>query len=481
MPKYLFITYGEAGWRGVQMRAVRIAQYLPKEEVLFWNMYDDSIIREWGYKVQKCDASLVHPAGVRLPPSVHVVIFADLPTNELLQYSVLKASQQQDVKIVVCDQLYRRGQTHEHYFQIISQQVDLVLLNSLSFLKTEETEKIKIFPPQIEKKFTKKTAEEVRKKYRIPPDYLILFGSGYHDKVRESITFFTQGLTKHYKKFCTLLSDPTVDHIIHTNDNVILTPFTTGDAYFDLLHASDITLVKFGFLQILESLALHKPTVVMGEPGQLLQDSHALDPLLRNALRLENDPFDYLHQLVTDPGVRQKVVAQIQKLHDGDLFGGKKAAEAILGLSHTKPKTKYVHPKRLAVLINEEILEYRDWIQKENVYPLGIIWSMPKEKEVIKRIPTRLLDKTIKDFQQKSGDLLPISFHHLFIFSPRKYDGIMAIDDWYETWIEQIESLMQQATVIYISSQGKKVMSTLLKSNSSMKKSRVINAKHIVS
>ncbi|QQG44227.1 MAG: hypothetical protein HYW86_05205 [Candidatus Roizmanbacteria bacterium] len=470
MIKYLFITYGQAGWRGVQMRALRIANYFNKSEVLFWNLYDSSLIEEWGFAVENKPSGLVLSNDIVFPKETEVVIFADIPTNEFFQYSVYQAAIQKKIKIVICDQLYRREQMKEGVFKMLAENCDLFLLNSLSFLNNESNSNIKILPPQIEHNFKKKDKNYICQKYGIPLNATILFGSGYHPRLYKKIKLFTQRLSVYYKQFYTIVSAPKSLQKVKKEGHLITIPFVNGEEYFKLLYAVDIVLVKFGFLQILESLALNKPTVVLGEAGKLLQDKSVIDPTLRRALKLnlknDDELFNYLKKLVIDQSYRKKVIQENKKLHNGVFFGAKKAASEIKKLVENKQFLRKIYPNKIAILINQEIFEYKQWLAEEkNIYPLCILWSMPNGLEVIKRLPKPLLNKTVKDFQIKQKDeILPHSFKNIFIFSPRKYDGFTSIPSWYNHWLEQIHSSILKADEIYISKDGLKIFNGMLNS-----------------
>jgi hypothetical protein len=206
MYKYLFITYGEPGWRGVQIRSLRMANYLPREEVLFWNMYDSSIITEWNFDVETKNAGLIDPLSITFPESVEVVVFSDLPSNELFEYAVYRAALREKRKIVICEQLYRRGQMKESAFDAYAKQANLFLVNALSSFHDEETDVVKIVPPQIETDLTDETTTVIKKKYNIPENVPIIFGSGYHEGVFHKILKLTEELNKRGVSFFTIIS-----------------------------------------------------------------------------------------------------------------------------------------------------------------------------------------------------------------------------------------------------------------------------------
>lgn len=469
MHKYLFITYGEPGWRGVQMRLMRVAQYFEKGEVLFWNLYDSDFIKSWRLDVETKPASLVHPRDIKFPLGIEVVVFADIPTDELFEYCVYRAALLQNKKIVVCDQVYRRGQMSQGIFKHFADNSDLFLANSISAFKGEESNKVTLVPPQIELDLTPETKSEIYKKLEIPGDSVMIFGTGYHKNVYEKIVELTGKLANNNHKFYTVLTSPEVKKIKKI-DQLILIPQATGDEYFKLLYAADIAFVKFGFLQILEAIALHKPTIVLGEAGQVLQNPESIDELLKEALYitqdLDNKVYSYVEKLVKDPAFREKKVSDLCKLHDGSLFGARFAADKIKSFNKLRTKTvarKSKVSKKIAILINNEISEKSDWLQNHfNILPICIIAPMPTTSEVIKRIPKELFGLSVLDFQfDQIDEILPHSYKNVHIFSRRKFDGFVDAFDWFENWIESMERYFEQADEIYISEQGQKFFSGL--------------------
>lgn len=449
------------------MRAIRMAQYFDKKEVLFWNMYDSAFIESFGFTVETKHPSLYNPLNIIFPHGVDVVVFGDVPSNELFEYCIYRAALLQHKKIVLCEQMMRRGQFQEPIFNRFVQNADLVLVNALSAFYPQTTDKIKLVPPQIETQLSIDTKTEICQKYAIPADATILFGAGYHPAVFKKVQQLTRNLELKNYNFYTILSGPTAQSP-RKHGRLITIPPVTGDDYFKLLYSADIVLLKFGFLQILESLALHKPTVVLGEAGQVLQNPAALDPIFQNSLfvtdQLTEKTQNYIERLLRDPAHRKTLVQRLKRIHNGEIFGAQKAAVAIKKLAHQKSTKRLVMPKRLAILVNNEMFEKAEWLRKNpDIYPLGFIAPMPTTQEVLKRIPTDLFIRPIRDFQvDQTNELLPHSFRQLFVFSRRKYDGFVDIFPWFEDWVAMIELLIARSDEIYLTEQGMKVVGNLL-------------------
>ncbi len=474
-PKYLFITYGEPGWRGVQMRGIRMAQYFNRDEVLFWNMFDSDFIRGFGYTVEDKHQSIQHPKDIVFPESLEAIIFTDIPTNEFFQYSVYQAALKHSFKVVICDQVYGRNQFKTGTFSKVIKNSDLFLLNSVSFFKFIENKKIKIIPPQIEYELNSDVKREMIQKYKIPQNSRIIFGVGYHEKVLEKIIQIAEALRKPHPNTFFIISGANDQKELIQKDNYIILPFNIGDDYFKILYTADILLVKFGFLQILESLALHKPTIVLGEAGYVLRYRDVVDEAYKEVLKfypeITDETFSYIEKLISDESFLKEVVEKTKKIHNGELFGGRKAAEEIKKLISAK-SVRNTYPKKLAVFVNDEITQYASWLQKqEDVYPLNFVVAMPTDKMAVKRVPPSIVSIPIKQLQfDHLDEALPHSFKELVVFSERKLDGFVDIFPWYDSWVEHMEKLIVEADTIHITDKGLQILNELIKKHKSGKK-----------
>jgi|GEM_PF-2124089 len=471
MHKYLFITYGQPGWRGVQMRALRIAKYLGPDNVLFWNMYDSAFLAEQGFSAVTKDPGIVDPDDIVFPEGIESVFFADLPPEEHFEYAVFIAAKKKGLVTIISDQLYKRGQFGQTVYKRFSDLADLTLVNSLSCFASEESDRIKIVPPQIEYAFTPETKKEMRDKYGVPMDSILMFGIGYHPGVYKKIEEITNKLSQSHNNFHTIVvgSINQTEKIIRKG-NLISLPFNIGDDYFRLLYAADIAMVKFGFLQILEALALHKPTIVLGEAGYVLRNPDAIDVLFKKNLLIEQEisekTIQYLEKLITDEAYRQQVISNISKLHDGGLFGAKKGAELIrtarLRVDAPLPN------KKVAILFNNEVFEKQEWLKtQENIYPLCLFTAMQTDPVIVKRLPPEALQHTLKELQiPRTGEILPHSFKEAHVLSDRKLDGFTDMYSWYGTWVKHLTTILLEADDIYITKQGLFVLDSLIKSHS---------------
>lgn len=468
MYKYLFITYGAQGWRGVQVRAMRIAQYLPRAEVLFWNCYDSEFIKNAGYYVETKSPGITLPSQITFPDGLETVIFSDLPTNEFFNYAVYNEAIKNNLKIVICEQIYRRGQMKETVYKKFAENSDLFLLNALSFFKSEESENIKVVPPQVELSFDQNVREKMCEKYGLDSKAVIIYGVGYHEKILEKIREIHKQLSEKNLNFYIVVTGSKDSTAVQKDGRLVILPFDIGDDFFKLLYSSDLVLTKFGFLQILEALALQKPTIVLGAGGFTLKTAEKVDQILQETIRFDleitNDTVSYIEKFIRDEQFRIEMKGKVTKLHDGQLFGGKKAAEEISNLTNKPALTKKQYKKKLAVLVNNEIKEKESWLkQNQDILPLCFITGMPTENSSNKRIPEELLRTTLKDLNLHwPEEILPHSFKAIYLFSERRLDGFADIYPWYETWVAEIEGFVKLADEIYLTNQGKEILSPVL-------------------
>ncbi len=465
-PKYLFFTYGAEGWRGVQIRGIRVAQYFEKGEVIFWNGNDKGeIIKKAGFQVESVDLSLIHPDEIRLPKSIETVVFADIPTNEFFQFSLFVKAKKEGKKVIIFDQIYRRGQTNEFVYKKLAEESDAFFLNGLSFLKSEEKGNFKIIPPLIEIDLPENPKQYLAKKYDLPDDKPWLLGIGYHEEVKQKI-----------EQLGKILYNQGVDfHIIYTGelkDKKAISPFSTqlpyslGDDFFYFIKASEIALIKFGFLQLIETIALGAHPIILGGGGYLLQKKHVMDEKIWEAVyyseEIDKNLQEHIRKFLADKEYRKKYKAILENLHNGELKGGKIAADYIKGLKQKgKGKAK---KKNLALFINDEFLKFEEFVKKHQgeLYPVVIICSAPKEPFIIKRPNEDLLSSPIDTLITKYNEVLPHSFKEVYVLARRKYDSFLEIMPWYEEWIEKLKNTLEKAQKIYITHKGISMLKQLI-------------------
>jgi len=463
---YIFVTYGVGGWRGVQERGIAIAKNFRKNEVLFWNGYDSNFIKKEGFKCKTIDLSLADPKKIKFSKNIKAIIFADLPTNELFNLSLFLGAQEKGIPVVVFDQIYRRGQSKEGVYKNLAEYADLLILNGLNFFKKEQTKKIKIIPPLPEYKSQIKIREKLSQKYNLDPKKFWIFISGYFKPVYDMVKKAYPLLSQKGKSFNLIISGLNLKSP-EKKRNQLLLPYLLQREFLEFLDASDIFISKFGYLQILESLALRTPVIVAGKAGYVLK-MEILDKKLQEVIKYaknEKDLSSYIFNFLRNEKERRIILNKISKLHNGKMDGAKIAADYIKKLK--KAKTKKIFKKKILVLVNNEIKKAEKLIKNQDyLYVLGIIASVSKpgpKLYPVKRPNETLLDSKIKELILKQPEILSHTFKEIYLLSPRKYDGLINILPWYNAWIGNLTSLFKFADKILISPQAKYLLANLLK------------------
>lgn len=462
---YLFITYGVEGWRGVQQRGLEIARNFDKKDVLFWNGYDSDFIAREGFKCQTVDLSLIDPKKIKFPTNTKAAIFADLPTNELFNFSLFLAAKEQKIPVVVFDQIYRKGQLEEGVYKTMAEQADLLVLNGLNFLKEKETKKIKFIPPLASYASKKNIKGIVARKYGLDPGKIWIFVSGYYKSTWEMVKKAYPAFSKK-NNFNLIISGLDVKRPKKDKEKLLL-PFLQGSEYFDFLDAAEILVSKFGYLQILEALALGTIPVVAGEAGYVLQ-MEILDKELQETIGYANDHKDLakiLSGLLSGAKQRNRLSNKIALLHDGSFYGSKMAAGYIRNIKSAEKKKKAT--KKVLLVVNDEIGKAEEFIKNENnLYTVKFIASVSNPGPAlypVKRPDETLLGAPVKELIVKQQEILPHSFAEIYLLSPRKYDGLIDIIPWYNTWIDNLVSLLEESDRIFVGPRAKYLLANLLR------------------
>ncbi|MFQ6083631.1 MAG: hypothetical protein ACE5WD_09740, partial [Candidatus Aminicenantia bacterium] len=345
---YIFVTYGLKGWRGVQERGLAIAKNFKKKGVLFLNGYDSNFIKKEGFSCETIDLSLTDPQKIKFPKKTKAIIFADLPTNELFNLSLFLAAKEKGIPTIVFDQIYKRGQLKEGVYKNLAEYADLLILNGLKFMKGEEGERVKIIPPLPDYKIQPKIREKISLKYNLDPKKFWIFISGYYKPVFEMTKRALPLISKNKKDFY-----------------LILLPYLPQRKFLEFLDASDIFTSKFGYLQILEALALRTPVIVGGEAGYVLR-MEILDKKIQEVIKYAKDFRELakiLNSFLENKKERRKIINKMAKLHNLSFGGAKIAAGYIKKIK--RKKTKKPFKKKILVLVNEEIKKAEKLIKSQ--------------------------------------------------------------------------------------------------------------------
>jgi glycosyltransferase involved in cell wall biosynthesis len=465
---YIFVTYGIPGWRGVQERGLAVASRFKKSEVIFWNIYDSSFIKKAGFKCKTFNPSLTNPSSIKFPPKTRAVIFADLPSNELFTLSVFIAALKKNINIIICDQIYRRGQTNEGVYKNFAAYADLLLLNGLEYFKSEETKKIKIIPPlppyKIESKKRVTLKKILSKKYGLNQNAAWVFTAAYYKPVLEMTNQALLIMKNENLNIETIFVGADVKKP-KKRKKILLLPYLSQADYLKLLEASDFFIGKFGYLQILEAIALGKPVIVAGGGGYVLK-MDILDKNLKGIIKYAGNPkilSEILKSLIKNKKEADFLKKKILKLHNGKFGGATLIANYIKNIKKRK-KSILKEKKNLLVVVNDEIKKIKNFIKKQSaIYTLGIIAPVsPNGFNPIKRPDLKFLKEKVEVFEIPQKEILPHTFKEIYFLSNRKYDGFVDIIPWYNIWIEHLTGLFQKAQTIFITPMAEQLLFNLL-------------------
>jgi hypothetical protein len=462
--KYIIVTYGIPGWRGVQERGVAIGNELGRENVIFWNAYDSKFIKDKGFKVKTINTQLISPKDIKIPKNTKAIIFADLPSNELFNFSLFYAARSQKIPVIIMDQIYRRNQLKEKVFKIFSENSDLLLLNGLNFFRKEETKNIKIIPPLAPYKnnLSKKELKELlAKQNNLNVNKKWVFVSGYYEKTYEYVKKILKknNITEEYQFIISGIQDTT------KTQNPLYLPYLPQNEYLNWIKASDIVICKFGYLQILEIIALRTPLIVAGKAGKVLK-MEILDKKIKELIHYADSPKELEDNIIKISNIKytKNWFKKASKIHDGSFFGAKIAVRYIKKIK----QNKNLPQKTVVISLSNEFNIVRKFIKKE-VYCYPIIISMPipisetKENPVKKSVISIENIKVEDLYLDQKNEILPNFFIESILLSQRKYDGLTRILPFYNIWIENLENILKKSDTIFITKRAKVVLGNLLK------------------
>lgn len=454
---YVFVTYSFEGMRGVQVRGIRIAENLPKNEVVFFNSGDDRWLRQGGYQVRQVSFDKITRIDeIQFPEETRAVIFCDMPTNRPYQTLLFLAAKKQGIPVVVIENLYHSSQGQQPVYKAIINNTDLWLWNGISSLwdKTEHLVNTQWIPPLMKAPHSsfQEARQAVMTKYNIPAGHKIILASGYQEDVRSIID-----------QLCaTILSGNTKVHFIiiaaaeeyRQDGNVIYTPVLQEKDIRPLLMGSDLLICKKGFLQILEAFSFGVPVVCMGK-YEGFYDSW-LDPEIRNVLPYHPYYSDKLvtdiTRLVIDGPDRDLWLRQVRALHNGLFDGGEKAARMLQ--QKILLRKEYSKAKLLISLnISSEIKVAQEVIRRQEDL-LPVIISVPYltlKNLFLSSSEGQTFDK-YNDFDDlvPSSDILRYGTNLTYHCGPHDMHGWALALPWLDTIHEHIQELCKHAEEILV-------------------------------
>lgn len=421
---YVFVTYARKQMRGVQVRGIRIAEGLPKEEVLFLNTGDDTWLTKFGYKVKNVNLFQFFPDKNLLPPDTKCLIFPDLPTNHPGQTALLLEANSRKIPVVVVDNMYSSPQLTEYAYTNVLSYADKLMLLGLSVLAGKvKDEQITVVPPLIDTpKHTPEEARDyVRKKLNIPEHKKIVLCVSYNEHVLPMVRKLAEKFP--HTEFILLGAEAT------TEKNLRSEQVANAEEIVRLILGSDLVLCKMGYQQMLEVLSLGKPLITLGKEKGLrkwwLDNSLAevLFDFKTYGVKLETLVDKILH----DETFSKHLTGKIKNLHDGSFNAIGKIAEVIKSVQY-KPK---VFQKVLLLAIEDQNLpQIKKIIQKEP-FILPVVISYPfASKRGFRNVSDT---HTLADFEtEPTNNFIRSDFTCILSLSPHSAHGLTRIVPWYE-------------------------------------------------
>lgn len=446
---YIFITYGREGMRGVQVRAIRIAQAFPKNEVLFLNSGDDTWLKNFGYNVTAVDLEkFTDPSKTNLPDDTRCLIFPDLPTNRAGQLAYLLAARKKKIPVVVVDNLYSAAQLDTKPFKNVLAYADKLYLLGLSFLKDKIVDpKITLVPPLINKQDT--SAQEAKNmvctEFGYSPDKPLVLAEVYNREVFE----ISRQIAEKY---------PDVQFIFLGSQeeafaNVKPAGTVGSEKIVSLTLAADLVLCKLGYQQVLEVLALGKPLIVLGsERG--LQESW-LDPRMKAVLpeytSFTPELTDLFEKLLLNRDFRKTRLMEIENLHNGSF-------DAVFTISQgirTASFSEKILPKTVLLALLDNNLAAVKKIMKEKQFVLPVLFSYALGAHAENR--RMLQDLKLADVSAETDfPAIRPDFSLIANFSPHSTHSFAQVTPFYEDLYAALKNLLVSADKIIVAGEKTK-------------------------
>jgi glycosyltransferase involved in cell wall biosynthesis len=471
MEKYLFLTYGSEGWRGVQVRGLAIAAAFPeKSKIVFWNGYDSSFIAQAGYAVETKHMGLTDPNDIVFPKGIKAVIFADIPTNEFFNEAVFEAAIKRGIPVFLTDNLYRRGQLKETVYAYFIDRAARFYFNGPSSFAPAADKKVRVVPPFITYRARGDERGLLGERFHIPPKHTVLFGVGYLPEVRKSL----ERLHNQLKNLPVSTLIVGVENLgkPRRKNGITYLPFIAGEDFHRYMAGADIVVTKFGYLQILEAMALRKPVIAVGGGGYVLQGPEVLDLTLRKFIVYDPEAHTgkavaFIRDFIRNPRRRKSVQNQLASLDNGEIDGAKVIAKDILSTLDKGQSGVQVSPtKRLVVLLNSEDKLYQRMLTNLGAhYLVHLIASAPQDPPIVKRPDENLLAEPAARLAEplRRGEILPAGYREVLVFTRRKYDGFTVLGPWFNDWVRRLTDLIEGADEVLVSPVIKSMLGPILK------------------
>lgn len=449
---YLFVTFGEPGMKGVQIRGARVADALRDqgETVEFLNDGEESWLVDQGYTVHRINIhqfSMPDHLGKTIFDTLHpqAIIFAELPTGWPYPTAVLFEANRRRVPVIVFDNLYSGEQLHDRPFHSTIQTADLVVFNSLASVTKPSLPHVRVIPPLIHKPTPEKIAFW-HKQLKLAPDQTLITMVGYHNQAREIAQTIYDTLPAENQPLFILITGETTGKLRHPEQNLIISPFLAPEDLIPLYSLSEVIIGKHGYMQFLEAIALGKIFISLGtthgyktewlEPPLQAVDLHFDEP---------QPAAHFLCSLLQDAKKINQLKATIKKLHDGRFYN---PTEIATWISETvyRPKT-YVTKVFLCYgeknIQKELARKVTELTQHDMSYIYPLVIYKNQEDDTIAA-------PAVSDYIAPQKYMLNASFAELFTLSSHSFHSLAQIYPWYNEIVSHIINILTIADEVLV-------------------------------
>jgi len=472
--KYVFITYGSERIKGVQTKAINIAEYLPKQEVLVINHGDSSWLKDAGLDTYDINfdtfdsTSNINRNLKKYLEKASVIIHCDFPTNMPLEATMFwYVYKNLKTPICICENIYNESQFQDKIYSIFYKLSDLMLLTGLGLFQdyVSKFPKALLIPPFFsdfsnDMSFYKnKVIDNLNIKNK---NNKIIFYIAYNQKVFDISQKIIESLRGYpVNQVLIATSKPEDQNNLNLENVYAITKKVGISEMRDYILGSDIVVCKFGYQQVLESLSLGKPAIAIGDSG--LRKSW-LDRRIDNAFiynpQYSEAIFNELTKLIKDDLYYKNKVEEIKLLHNQKFNGAKMCADAIMKIAQNKSANRPTLQKKLLLSFNtkENLKKIKDIVRKEMfIFPI-IVSNRFAERDFGYPKGKKPLVENLQDFDlDNRHDFLDPSFSLLLNFSKVAYHGIGPILPLYDDFLMTLEKLLRLSDKIYIVGQEAKI------------------------
>lgn len=371
---YIFVTYGYLGMRGVQVKALRLANFLESkgQKVKFYDHGDHKPLLESKVDFENWDLNnLYHPEDIIFPKRTQAVIFTDLPTNKVGQLAIFIAAKSQGIPVVIIDNFYKEVQLKQKVFLNLINYSDLFILNGLFLPQSKLPPQLKILGPFIR---TPQSPEEIwrwAETLGVKKGQKVILGTGYAKDILKLLEKLGKGIDDPNIVILALGATTKIKRI----KNIIYLPFLNDLEINNLLRIADLAIYKLGFVQVIEAWIAKVPVIVTGEMKGFFTDW--LDPKLQGLL-IEAPNIKQLQTMTKDIINRGKKYQQFKSQINKIKFAPQNALEITSQLLKNI-KSRKVNIKKTVIvsLGDKKSLKKLKQILQKNPFVYPMIFDFP--------------------------------------------------------------------------------------------------------